>query len=61
MNFDIGIMKNFAFRERYRVQFRAEMFNAFNRANFGIPGTAFGSAAFGSFTTADPRGWCDWA
>ena len=51
-NFDIGIMKNFSFRERFRIQFRAEMFNAFNNVNFGIPGTAFGSPQFGVINTA---------
>jgi hypothetical protein len=53
-NFDIGINKNFQIQERYRVQFRAELFNAFNKANFGIPGTTFGSPNFGSITSANP-------
>ena len=35
--FDLGIHKNFPFRERYNVQFRWEMFNAFNRPTFGDP------------------------
>ena len=47
-NFDMGIMKNFRFHERYRLQFRAELFNAFNTPNFGNPGTSLGSANFGS-------------
>ncbi|MEZ5352232.1 MAG: TonB-dependent receptor [Bryobacteraceae bacterium] len=51
-NFDIGVMKNFSVRERFRIQFRAEMFNAFNNVNFGIPGTAFGSPQFGVINTA---------
>jgi hypothetical protein len=34
---DLGISKNFPFKERYRVQFRWEMFNAFNRAHFNAP------------------------
>ncbi len=29
-NWDIGFMKNWYWAERYRVQFRAEMFNIFN-------------------------------
>ena len=36
--FDIGMAKNVPFRERYNVQFRWEMFNAFNHATFGNPG-----------------------
>jgi hypothetical protein len=34
---DLGISKNFPFKERYRIQFRWEMFNAFNRAHFSNP------------------------
>ncbi len=35
---DLGIFKNFKLTERYRVQFRWEMFNAFNRTMFSNPG-----------------------
>ncbi|MBI1353838.1 MAG: hypothetical protein GC160_05790 [Acidobacteria bacterium] len=52
-NFDIGVMKNFRFHDRYRLQFRGELFNAFNHANFGIPGTAYGSPNFGTITSAN--------
>ena len=31
---DMGLSKNFRFTERWRLQFRAEFFNVFNRANF---------------------------
>jgi hypothetical protein len=34
---DLGVSKNFPFKERYRIQFRWEMFNAFNRAHFSTP------------------------
>lgn len=53
VNFDVGIMKNFMAGERWRIQFRGEMFNAFNHANFGIPGTALGSPTYGAITTAE--------
>jgi hypothetical protein len=33
-NWDMGLFKNFAVKERWRIQFRAEFFNVFNRANF---------------------------
>lgn len=36
-NWDIGMTKNFRFTERYRFQFRWEMFNAFNRTSLGQP------------------------
>jgi len=34
---DFSTFKNFAFRERFRVQFRAELFNALNHPNFAAP------------------------
>ena len=39
-DWDMGLFKNFTFTERWKLQFRAEFFNVFNRANFfdeGIP------------------------
>ena len=33
-NFDLSVVKNWRMRDRYNIQFRAEMFNAFNHANF---------------------------
>jgi len=33
-NWDMGLFKNFTFTERWRLQFRAEFFNVFNRVNF---------------------------
>ena len=35
--FDLGLFKNTMIVERVRVQFRAEIFNLFNRANFALP------------------------
>jgi hypothetical protein len=53
-NFDLGLMKNFAIRERFRVQFRGELFNAFNLVNFNVPGSTMDSANFGAINNADP-------
>ena len=36
-NLDVNFSKNFMFRERHRVQFRAEFFNLFNHAQFDDP------------------------
>jgi hypothetical protein len=33
-NFDLSIVKNWRMHDRYSLQFRAEMFNAFNHTNF---------------------------
>jgi hypothetical protein len=48
-NADLMFGKNFRFRERYGVQFRWEMFNAFNRTTFGNPDTNFDPSATGGF------------
>ena len=40
-NWDINLAKNFPFRERYNVEFRWEMFNAFNRTEFQNPGNDY--------------------
>ena len=48
---DLGLIKNFAYGERYNLQFRWEMFNAFNHPNFGLPNTTVGNGSFGQITT----------
>jgi hypothetical protein len=55
-NTDLGAFKNFALSERWKIQFRAEFFNVFNKANFNNPGTSINSGTFGLITSArDPR------
>jgi hypothetical protein len=40
----------------FKLQFRAEFFNIFNRANFLDPGTTLSAAGFGSIKSANsPR------
>jgi hypothetical protein len=51
VNLDFNLAKDFVFTERWSAQFRAEFFNALNRANFGVPGVTIG-AGFGQITTA---------
>jgi Carboxypeptidase regulatory-like domain/TonB dependent receptor len=47
-NLDLAVSKNFPLlSERYRLQFRAEAYNAFNHPNFGIPDTGVTSGRFG--------------
>jgi len=47
---DIGVDKNWAIRERYQLQFRWEMFNAFNHPSFGIPNNDPSSGNTGQIT-----------
>jgi hypothetical protein len=68
-NTDAGIYKYFPIKERVIIQFRAEFFNIFNRANFYSPsnlsstgfttgslGDALSGAGFGNILAArDPR------
>ncbi len=56
IDWDMGIFKNFPLREQLKLQFRAEFFNIFNRANFLNPTAAVSSGGFGTITSAnDPR------
>ncbi len=55
-NTDLAIIKDFAFKEHYKVQFRAEFFNAFNQTNFGFIDTYIEDlgSSFGQITSAGP-------
>jgi hypothetical protein len=53
-NYDLGLMKNFQLHERFRLQFRGELFNAFNHTNLANPNTNFGSGGFGSINASSP-------
>jgi hypothetical protein len=53
-NYDFSLVKKTSFRERYSLEFRAEIFNLFNRVQFGRPNTAQTVSAnntFGVITT----------
>ncbi|MBI4474384.1 MAG: TonB-dependent receptor [Acidobacteria bacterium] len=55
-NFDFSLSKNFRVRESGQIQFRAEVFNLMNHANFDAPNATFGNAQFGAISSAaDPR------
>jgi hypothetical protein len=47
---DLALRRRFAFRERINLQFGAEIFNLFNRPNFGDPVADLGSGLFGRST-----------
>ena len=60
---DFSMRKQFRLTERFNLRFQADMFNAFNRANFRTPDLSFGTlttaggpsnGAFGKISTAGP-------
>jgi hypothetical protein len=53
-SFDFTLAKNFNITERNYFQFRTEMFNALNRANFFPPNIARDSGGFGQILFAAP-------
>jgi hypothetical protein len=55
-NVNLSIAKTTNITERMKVEIRADFFNAFNHAEFGLPSTGIGSSTFGQIsTTASPR------
>jgi hypothetical protein len=50
-NADLSIAKDTTIGEKMRVQFRAEIFDVLNHANFAQPGTIVGSPSFGRITS----------
>jgi hypothetical protein len=52
-DWDFALLKNFAFSETRRLEFRAEAFNVLNHVNFDNPTITLGSS-FGRILTAEP-------
>jgi hypothetical protein len=50
----LGLYKNFLIKERHRIQFRTEFFNAFNNVNLDNPDTNFDSANIGRIFGSAP-------
>jgi hypothetical protein len=48
---DFSVFKDFRFTERFNMQFRTEMFNLLNQANFGNPGNSMDNANFGQINS----------
>jgi len=51
---DISAIKYFPIGERFKMQFRAECFNAMNHPNLNDPNTTVTSSAFGTITGVSP-------
>jgi hypothetical protein len=52
VNLDLSFFKNFSIGERLTLQYRAEMFNAFNTPQFGSPNNNIQASNFGGITSA---------
>jgi hypothetical protein len=52
LNENISATKTFPIKEQFRVEFRAEAFNVFNRVRFGTGSTQLQSQTFGVLTGA---------
>jgi len=53
-NVDLGVHRNFQINEKLRLNFRWEMFNALNRANFAVPNAVIGNAVAGQISSTAP-------
>ena len=51
---DFSMRKQFRLTERFNLRFQADMFNAFNRANFRAPDVAFGTCVVTATTACAP-------
>ncbi|MCS7315460.1 MAG: TonB-dependent receptor, partial [Bryobacteraceae bacterium] len=58
-SWDFSITKDFPLRERMKLRFRADAYNALNQTNFATPNRTPTSTAFGTITgtDGDPRNW----
>jgi hypothetical protein len=53
-NWDISVQKNFQLTERFRLQFRGDFLNAFNRVSLCAPNTTVDQSTTGQITCAQP-------
>ncbi len=53
-NWDISIQKNFQLTERFKLQFRTDFLNAFNRVNLASPNTTVAQTNTGQITGSQP-------
>jgi hypothetical protein len=53
-NWDISLQKNFHLTERFRLQFRSDFLNAFNRVNLASPNTSVAESTTGVIQFSQP-------
>ncbi|HEX4949494.1 MAG TPA: carboxypeptidase-like regulatory domain-containing protein [Blastocatellia bacterium] len=59
-NFDLSLFKNYQLTEKFKIQFRAESFNALNHVQFANPATGVTNTAFGTITNEKGHGQRQW-
>ena len=59
-NWDLSLFKNYRLTERFKLQFRAESFNALNHVQFANPATGVTNTAFGTITGEKGHGQRQW-
>jgi len=53
-NWDASLQKNFQLTERFRLQFRSDFLNTFNRVNLAVPNTTVQSSTTGVIQASQP-------
>jgi hypothetical protein len=53
-NWDISLHKDFQLNERFKLQFRSDFLNAFNRVNLGAPNTTVDTSTTGVIQASQP-------
>ncbi len=51
-NWDIGLSRISQLADGHNVEFRIELFNAFNHPNFSLPNREYGTSVFGKIFSA---------
>ena len=51
-SWDLSLVRNFKFMERYNLQFIGQLFNAFNHPNYSAPNGTIGNVNYGKITGA---------
>jgi hypothetical protein len=54
VDFDLSLARTFNIKERFHAELRGDFFNALNHTNLSLPGTTFGSSAFGVISSSGP-------